>query len=217
MVDLNRYRQILEECSAHGARLIVVTKDKPVKNIRVLYDAGHHAFGENRVQELLAKHETLPTDIEWHMIGHLQTNKVKQIVPFVTMIQSIDSEKLLREVNRRAGQNGRIVDVLLQVHIAQEETKFGFSPEELKSLLSNSDFSRLTNIRVCGLMGIATLTDHDEQVRSEFKSLKTLFDELRAQRPQFTELSIGMSSDYRIAIEEGSTMVRVGSLILGER
>lgn len=203
-----------------GSRLIAVSKTQPVEKIQEAYAAGQRLFGENKVQELTAKSEQLPNDIQWHMIGHLQTNKVKYIVPFVTLIHSIDSLKLLQEVNKQAGKINRVVDCLLQVHIAEEDTKFGFSEAEVLTTLHSDEFRALENIRVTGLMGMATLTDNTEQIRKEFKSLKTLFDTLKSMSlpsVNMQELSMGMSSDYTIALEEGSTLVRIGTAIFGDR
>jgi pyridoxal phosphate enzyme (YggS family) len=221
VIKLDTYRKLVTECSEQGVTLVTVSKDKPLADIQALYAEGQRLFGENRVQELTSKAALLPADIEWHLIGHLQTNKVKYVTPFVTMIQSIDSLKLLQEVDKRAAQNNRVIDCLLQVHIAVEESKFGFSENDLWAMISESSFQGLKQARVCGLMGIASLTDDQQQVRSEFRRLKRLFDEIKrepfAQAGNFNDLSMGMSSDYKLAIEEGSTMVRVGSLIFGRR
>lgn len=205
-------------------RLVAVSKTKSNEAILEAYHAGQQVFGENKVQELVAKYEHLPKDIEWHMIGHLQSNKVKYIAPFVHLIHGIDSFKLLEEVNKQAKNCHRIQKVLLQIYIAKEETKFGFSEEEVIDLLNSEKFKQLTNIEVVGLMGMATNTANEQQIRNEFKSLKTLFEKLQIsnlQSPisnlQFQILSMGMSSDYKIAIEEGSTMIRIGSSIFGER
>jgi hypothetical protein len=201
-------------------KIVAVTKTHPVEKILEAYHAGHKIFGENRVQELLTKYKQLPKDIEWHLIGHLQTNKVKQIVPFVSLIHSVDSIKLLREINKHVEKINRVIDCLLQIHIAQEETKFGFSYEEAEKILQSEELQQLKNVRIIGLMGMATFTDNQEQIRKEFKLLRKFFDSL-VTRPEFsgsfTVLSMGMSSDYKIAIEEGSNMIRVGSLIFGER
>lgn len=197
--------------------LVAVSKTKPNEDILEAYNVGHRVFGENKVQELAEKHETLPKDIEWHMIGHLQRNKVKYIAPFVHLIHGVDSFKLLKEINKRAFQNNRTINCLLQIHIAQEQTKFGFSEEEVIALLNSQEYKELTNVKIVGLMGMATFTDDETQIRNEFKSLKQLFDKLSTFNLQFTTLSMGMSGDYQIAIEEGSTMVRVGSSIFGER
>jgi len=197
--------------------LVAVSKTKPNESIIETYKAGHRVFGENKVQELTAKHEALPKDIEWHMIGHLQTNKVKYIAPFVSLIHGVDSFKLLKEVNKRAKQNDRIIDCLLQIHIAQEQSKFGFSDEEVSKLLKSDEFKLLENVNVIGLMGMATFTENETQIRKEFKTLKQLFDKLSNSNSQLSTLSMGMSGDYKIAIEEGSTMIRLGSSIFGER
>jgi PLP dependent protein len=203
------------------AKLIAVTKTKPVELLLEAYQAGAKTFGENRVQELVPKYEALPKDIEWHLIGHLQSNKVKYIAPFVAMIHSIDSLSLLKEVNRQALRNERVIDCLLQIYIAQEETKFGLSQDEALELLKSDDFAQLHNIRIVGLMGMATNTDDQAQIRAEFASLKDFFEQLKQHinKPNvvLSEVSMGMSSDYAIAIEEGSTMIRVGSSIFGSR
>lgn len=185
------------------------------------YEWGHRVFGENRVQELAAKHEALPKDIEWHMIGHLQSNKIKTIAPFVALIHSVDSIKLLEEINRQGARLDRIIPCLLQVHVAEEDTKFGFSPEEVEALMSSDKWKDLHHVRVRGLMGMATFTDDADQVRREFRGLKGLFERLRAAMlppaVHMEELSMGMSGDFTIALEEGSTMVRVGTKIFGLR
>ncbi|GAB3955887.1 YggS family pyridoxal phosphate-dependent enzyme [Spirosoma harenae] len=202
------------------AKLIAVTKTKPVALLQEAYKAGSRRFGENKVQEMVEKQPQLPPDIEWHLIGHLQTNKVKYIAPFVTLIHSVDSLKLLQEIDKQAAKQNRIIDCLLQIHIADEETKFGLSASEAETLLTSPELNALTHIRLIGLMGLATNTDLEDQIRSEFRGLKQLYDQLaKIEYPQvqFSELSMGMSGDYRIAIEEGSTMVRVGSAIFGTR
>lgn len=197
--------------------LVAVSKTKPNEAILEAYQAGQRIFGENKVQELTEKHESLPKDIEWHMIGHLQSNKVKYIAPFVSLIHGVDSFKLLKEINKRAAQNERVINCLLQIHIAEEDTKFGFDEKEVIELIKSEAFQHLKNIKVVGLMGMATFTDDENQIRKEFKSLKNLFDKLQISNHQFQILSMGMSGDYQIAIEEGSTMIRVGSSIFGER
>lgn len=202
---------------APNARLIAVTKTKPVEMLMEAYNADFKRYGENKVQEMVTKYEQLPKDIEWHLIGHLQTNKVKYIAPFVAMIHSVDSFKLLQEINKQAAKNDRVIDCLLQIFIAQEETKFGLSEEEATELLASEAFRQLTNVRIAGLMGMASNTEDEDQVRREFKGLKQFFDSLRAVYPSITELSMGMSGDYRMAVEEGSTLVRVGSAIFGSR
>ena len=203
-----------------GCRLIAVSKTQPVEKIQEAYAAGQRLFGENKAQELTAKYETLPKDIEWHMIGHLQSNKVKYIAPFVSLIHAVDSFKLLAEINKQAGKINRTVNCLLQVYIAAEDTKFGFSENELMDMLLTEQFRSLENINIIGLMGMATLTADQNQVRSEFKSLKTLFDKIKSMNlpgVAMKELSMGMSGDYKIAIEEGSTLVRIGTAIFGVR
>jgi hypothetical protein len=201
--------------------LVAVTKTRPVELLEEAYSLGLSNFGENRVQEMVEKQPLLPADIKWHQIGHLQTNKVKFIAPFVHLIHSIDSLKLLMEVNRQALKNERIIDCLLQIHIAKEESKFGLDEEEAIQILNSAEFHELGNIRICGLMGMATYTDDDSTVRREFAALKTFFDRLKSDhfsgKNYFTHLSMGMSGDYHIAIEEGSTMVRIGTALFGER
>ena len=193
--------------------LVAVSKTKPNTAILEAYKAGQRIFGENKVQELAQKAEELPKNIAWHMIGHLQTNKVKFIAPFVSLIHGVDSLKLLMEINKRAEQNNRIIDCLLQVHIATESSKFGFGMEEVESVLNQAE--EFKNIRITGLMGMATFTDDTQQVVDEFKSLKTVFDSIKNEH--ITTLSMGMSGDYKLAIEQGSTMIRVGSAIFGHR
>ena len=204
-----------------GVRLVAVSKFHPAEAILQAYQAGQRIFGESKAQELQAKHEALPGDIEWHFIGHLQTNKVKYIAPYVTLIHSIDSPHLLAEVDRQAAKAGRTVDCLLQVHIAREETKFGFTPDECRQYLASGQWRQLEHVRLCGLMGMATNTDDMQQVQAEFQGLTALFREVKAawfpQAPWFKELSMGMSHDYHEAIAAGSTLVRVGSHIFGER
>lgn len=202
-------------------KLIAVTKTKPVEMLLEAYQCGLRLFGENKVQEMTAKYEVLPKDIHWHLIGHLQSNKVKYIAPFVSMIHSIDSLKLLQEVDKQAKKNDRVIDCLLQIFIAQEETKFGLDEGELFELLASDDFKNLKNIRIKGLMGMASNTDNTTQIRKEFQELKSLFEKTKqnyhAENIDFTEISMGMSSDYMLAVSEGSTMVRVGSKIFGNR
>ena len=193
--------------------LVAVSKTKPNTDILEAYHAGQRIFGENKAHELAQKAEELPKDISWHMIGHLQTNKVKFIAPFVSLIHGVDSIKLLKEINKRAAQNNRIIDCLLQVHIATESTKFGFSLTEVKQVITES--KTFENIRIVGLMGMATFTDDTQQITQEFKNLSTVFQSIKST--QITILSMGMSGDYKLAIEQGSTMVRVGSAIFGHR
>jgi hypothetical protein len=197
--------------------LVAVSKTHPLERIQEAYAAGQRDFGENRVQELVPKYEALPKDIHWHLIGHLQTNKVRYIAPFIHLIHSIDSEKLLQEVNKQAEKCSRIIDVLLQVFIAREETKFGFSSEEVIRQLPALQLV-YKNIRICGLMGMATNTEDQDQITAEFKQLATLFAQLRSsQSDYFSILSMGMSSDWQLAIEQGSSMVRIGSTLFGSR
>ncbi|MBK9478552.1 MAG: YggS family pyridoxal phosphate-dependent enzyme [Bacteroidetes bacterium] len=200
--------------------LIAVTKTHPVEKLMEVYSAGHKIFGENKVQELCDKQEVLPKDIEWHLIGHLQSNKVKYIAPFVALIHSVDSFKLLAEIDKQAKKNNRIIDCLLQIFIASEETKFGLDFKEAEQLLSGTEIQALQNIRIVGLMGMASNTSDTAQVKKEFHSLKTFFESQKNQKSsnvQLSLLSMGMSSDYELAIEEGSNMVRVGSAIFGAR
>lgn len=201
--------------------LVAVSKTKSVSDLQEAYEAGQRIFGENHALEMRDKHEVLPNDIQWHFIGHLQTNKIKYIIPFVTLIHSIDSANLLEAVNKEARKHDRVVDCLLQFHIANEETKFGLDLDEARELLSSGALREMHNVRICGVMGMATFTDDQAQVHKEFHSLKTIFDTLKhdyfADQPQFKEISMGMSDDYPIAIEEGATLVRVGSKIFGAR
>lgn len=201
--------------------LIAVSKTKPVSDLQEAYEAGQRIFGENKALEMRDKHQALPDDIQWHFIGHLQTNKIKYIAPFVTLIHAIDSLSLLEAVNKEAAKNNRIIDCLLQFHIAQEETKFGLDMDEARAMLESESFKSLNNINICGVMGMATFTDDAAQVRDEFKSLKNIFETLKENyfkgNESFKEISMGMSDDYPIAIEEGATMVRVGSKIFGAR
>ena len=201
--------------------LVAVSKTKPVSDILEAYNAGQRVFGENKILEMADKYEQLPSDIAWHMIGHVQTNKVKFMAPFVNLIHGVDSFKLLQEINKQAAKHTRVIDCLLQIHIADEENKFGLGAVELNELLDNPEFKSLQNIRMKGLMGMATFTDDEQQVKSEFQTLKSVFDQLK-QRPRTGNfepdvLSMGMSGDYKIAIESGSTMIRIGSSIFGGR
>lgn len=214
-------QQILEELAPTKTTLVAVSKTKPVHKIQAMYEEGQRIFGENRVQELVEKEGQLPKDIEWHQIGHLQTNKVKYIAPFVSLIHAVDSLKLLKEINKQAAKNKRVIDCLLQFHIAEESSKFGFDEAEVKEVLSNDSFKKLDNIRIVGVMGMATFTSDEEQVKLEFRYLKDIFDRLRktffSTQDSFKEISMGMSGDYQLAISEGSTMVRIGSLLFGNR
>lgn len=212
--NLNNIQSTIPE----NVTLVAVSKTKPVSAIEEAYALGQRIFGENKVQELCDKHDLLPKDIEWHMIGHLQRNKVKYITPFVSLIHGVDSERLLREINKQAAKNSRIVNCLLQFHIAEEETKFGFSHEEVSLLIQNDVFKELENVNIKGVMGMATNTDNQEQIAKEFSSLKTVANKLQTHfGNDFDTVSMGMSGDYSLAIENGSNMVRVGSSIFGER
>lgn len=220
LIHRNNYLQIVKQLQEKNIVLVAVSKTKPVEAIRELYDLGHRDFGENYVQELTDKQQQLPQDIRWHFIGHLQSNKVKYIAPFVHLIHGIDSFKLLKEVNKQANKINRVIDVLLQVHIAQEETKFGLDENELNEIFHSNELAELKNITVKGLMSMASFTEDKEKVRNEFKYLKSLFDkyaQLQTSNFKLQTLSMGMSADYTIAIDEGSAMVRIGSLIFGER
>lgn len=201
--------------------LIAVSKTKPISDLQEAYDAGQRVFGENKALEMRDKYQVLPDDIQWHFIGHLQTNKIKYIAPFVTLIHSVDSVSLLEAVNKEAVKNNRVIDCLLQFHIAQEDTKFGLDMEEAKVLLESENFKSLKNVNIVGVMGMATFTNDVDQIRNEFKNLKDIFDTLKEDyfkdKNSFSEISMGMSDDYPIAIEEGATMVRVGSKIFGAR
>lgn len=221
MSEIAENLKIIRKQIPAEVRLVCVSKFHPDNAIIEAYSTGERIFGESKVQELSGKYERLPKNIHWHFIGHLQTNKVKYIVPFVELIHGVDSIKLLTEINRQASKIGKTVNCLLQVHIASEETKFGFSETELIDALTCSEFSEMKNINICGLMGMATFTDDNQKVRAEFRTLKKLFDKLKnnyfAASNDFTALSMGMSDDFKIAIEEGSTMVRIGSSIFGRR
>lgn len=201
--------------------LVAVSKTKPASMIKDLHIAGHRDFGENKVQDLAAKAEELPATIRWHFIGHLQTNKVKYIAPFVHLVHGVDSLKLLRVIQKEAAKNNRMISCLLQVHIAQEESKFGLSKEEVIELLGSGELASMQNIKLAGLMGMATYTDDLEQVRLEFQFLKRIFEDVKnkffSDQTSFCELSMGMSADYKVAVDEGSTMIRIGSLIFGPR
>lgn len=221
MPDITGNLKYLRSQIPSTVKLIAVSKTKPAADILVAYESGQRRFGENRVQEILAKKDLLPADIEWHLIGHLQSNKVKAIVPYISMIQSVDSLKLLTVINTEAGKINKVMDCLLQVHIAAEETKFGFSPDELTGLLESETFKNLINVRICGVMGMATFTDDMTRVQKEFRYLSECFKILKHKyfkgSTHFSEISMGMSGDYKTALQEGSTMLRIGSLIFGER
>ncbi|WP_114937032.1 YggS family pyridoxal phosphate-dependent enzyme [Mucilaginibacter endophyticus] len=214
-------KSLKKETEADKVILLAVSKTKPVTDIQEAYDAGQRLFGENLVQEMVEKYDQLPKDIEWHLIGHLQTNKVKYIAPFVSMIQSVDSLKLLQEINKHAEKAGRVIDCLLQIYIADEETKYGLGFDEAIELLRSEEFTTLKNIRIRGLMGIATNTDNEKQIKEEYYELNTFFEGIKLsyfrKEESFDILSMGMSSDYKLAIEQGSNMVRLGSTIFGGR
>jgi pyridoxal phosphate enzyme (YggS family) len=216
--NLLKYKDELE---ASAVQLVAVSKFQDADAVLEAYNAGQRVFGENIVQELVDKQALLPKDIEWHLIGHLQTNKVKYIAPFISVIESVDSLKLLQEINKQALKNNRVIDCLLQVYIADEDTKFGLGFDEVIELLRSDEFQQLKNVRITGLMGIASNTDVEKQIRDEFEELKVLFDGIKLsyfrKDDAFKEVSMGMSSDYKIAVEEGSTMVRIGSSIFGSR
>ena len=221
---MNSIRENIESLNLElnrKAKLVAVSKTKPEELLLEAYDSGQRIFGENKVQELCSKYENLPKDIKWHMIGHLQKNKVKYIAPFVALVHSVDSMALAKEINKRALQNNRTIDILLQVKITDEETKFGLSRESLLETIETQEFQTLQNIRVIGLMGMASNTSDENKVRQEFKSLKQVFESIKKSyklaNVELTELSMGMSGDYKLAVEEGSTMVRVGSSIFGKR
>ena len=213
--------QELRQHIPSDVKLVCVSKFHPAETVMEAYDAGERIFGESRVQELVQKQPELPADIQWHFIGHLQTNKIKFIVPFVKLIHGVDSWKVLNEINKQAEKAAKKTACLLQVHIADEETKFGFSEEELIDLISGDEMIKLQNVQIAGLMGMATYTEDENQVRKEFRSLKILFDKIKSEYfsddDAFCELSMGMSQDYQLAIEEGCTMIRIGTSIFGER
>jgi len=214
-------KSLKKETELINITLVAVSKTKPVEDVLEAYNTGQRVFGENMVQELVEKYEQLPKDIRWHLIGHLQSNKVKYIASFISMIQSVDSLKLLQEINKHAEKHNRVIDCLLQVYIADEETKFGLGFDEVIELLRSEEFAALKNIKIRGLMGIATNTDNEKQIKEEYHELKTLFDGIKQsffrKDNSFDTLSMGMSSDYKVAIEQGSNMVRLGSTIFGQR
>lgn len=219
-INIDNYTSCSKELQNAGVTLIAVSKTKPVDDIQRLYQLGQRHFGENYVQELVEKASQLPKDIRWHFIGHLQTNKVKLIVPLVQLIHGVDSLKLLKEINKEAAKYGKVIDCLLQVHIGQEETKFGLTEEEIGVIIGQLDGTTYNNVRIVGLMGMASFTDDSAIVRNEFRYLKEIFEKLNLLlNPilKLNTLSMGMSGDYKIAVEEGSTMVRIGSLLFGER
>ncbi|MCB7479683.1 YggS family pyridoxal phosphate-dependent enzyme [Christiangramia sediminis] len=211
--NIKKYKSELPE----NVKLVAISKTKPNEDLMEAYNASQRILGENKIQEMTDKWESLPKDIEWHMVGHVQRNKVKYMAPYVSLIHAVDSLKLLKEINKRAKQNERTIDCLLQIKIAEEDSKFGIDAAEAEEILNSEAYSKMKHVNITGLMGMATFTDDKEQVRSEFKYLKSVFDKFREQHPQLKELSMGMSGDYQIAVECGSTMVRIGSSIFGER
>lgn len=220
-MDIAKNIAEIKQSLPDGVKLVAVSKKKSPEIIMQAYNSGHKIFGENKAQELIQKQEILPNDIEWHFIGHLQTNKAKYLAPFVSMIHGIDSFKILKTVNKEAKKNNRIIPCLLQFHIAQESTKFGLSEEEAYEILDSEEYKTLKNISIVGVMGMATYTDDSEQVRSEFRFLKKIFEKLKKEyfprKKGFKEISMGMSDDFAIALDEGSTIVRIGSKIFGSR
>jgi pyridoxal phosphate enzyme (YggS family) len=211
--NLNKIKASLPE----NVTLVAVSKTKPISDLMEAYEAGQRIFGENKIQKMTEKWEAMPKDIEWHMIGHVQTNKVKFMAEYVSLIHGVDSLKLLQEINKQAQKYNRIIDCLLQIYIAEEETKFGLDESELDELLASSEFKSLQNIRIVGLMGMATFTENQNQIKKEFTHLKSIFDNLKSKIYNLKSLSMGMSGDYKLAIECGSTMVRIGSSIFGNR
>lgn len=217
MAIVENIQFIEKEIEGKGIKLVAVSKTKPVEMLMEAYNAGFKRFGENYVQELVDKYEQMPKDIEWHFIGHLQSNKVKYIAPFVSLIHSVDSFKLLQEINKQAAKHNRVIDCLLQIYIAEEDTKSGMTEDECLEILKAETLEKLPNVRIVGLMGMTTLTEEESQIRKEFGKLYMFYKKLRTQNFQLSTLSMGMSGDYGIAIEEGSTMIRVGSKIFGGR
>lgn len=221
MVNISQWQALTELCNQHGATLIAVSKTKPEQDISDLYELGQRDFGENYVQELVEKQAHLPNDIRWHFIGHLQSNKVKYIAPFVHLIHGVDNIKLLTEIAKQATKNQRTISVLLQIHIAKEDTKFGFSPSEVEALVQELHSTPLQNIRICGLMAMASNTQDTTQISKEFNQIHDLFNELKEQyydqEDSFNTCSMGMSGDYELALQFGSTMIRIGSLLFGQR
>jgi len=211
--NLTKVKETLPE----NVTLVAVSKTKPIEAIQEAYNTGHRIFGENRIQEMVEKQEVMPKDIQWHMIGHLQRNKVKYMAHFVDLIHGVDSLKTLKEINKQAAKHNRVINCLLQARIAQEETKFGLSFSEIKNILSSDDLHELSNIKITGLMAMASFTDNKTQIKKEFDGLSSFFNQMQSQYPSLKTLSIGMSGDYQLAIEFGSTMVRIGSIIFGER
>ncbi len=221
MTDIAHNLQAVKAELPPSVRLVAVSKYQPMESIEEAYACGHRVFGESKAQELVAKQEALPKDIEWHFIGHLQSNKIKYIAPFISLIHSVDSYKLLTEIDRQAEKCGRVIPCLLQMHIATEETKFGFSEEECTEMLQAGEWRTLSHVSICGLMGMASNVDDEKQIRAEFETLHSYYNKVKeeyfSQDPAFKELSMGMSHDYPIAIQAGASLVRVGSKIFGDR
>jgi PLP dependent protein len=217
MVNIEFFNALATGLKSQNVCLVAVSKTRPVEAITKLYEAGQRIFGENKVQDLLTRYEALPKDISWHLIGHLQRNKVKYIAPFVSLIHAVDGLELLQEIDKQAKKQGRVIDCLLQFYIAKEETKFGLDYSEAEALLNSPEYAAMQNIRIIGVMGMASFVDDEAQLRAEFKSLKQIFEQSKqtffANNQSFKEISMGMSGDYKIAIDEGATMVRVGSLL----
>jgi len=211
--NIKKYKAELPE----DVKLVAISKTKPNEDILEAYRSGQRIFGENKIQEMTDKSEKLPEDIQWHMVGHVQSNKVKYMAPYVSLIHAVDSLKLLKEINKRAKQNDRTIHCLLQIKIAEEDSKFGIDADEAREILASEAYAKMEHVKVIGLMGMATFTDNKDQVRSEFKYLKSVFDKFQKDVPDLKELSMGMSGDYEIAVDCGSTMVRIGSSIFGER
>ncbi|WP_010227802.1 YggS family pyridoxal phosphate-dependent enzyme [Gillisia marina] len=211
--NIKRYQDELGE----NITLVAISKTKPTSDLLEAYQAGQRVFGENKIQEMAEKWENLPRDIQWHMVGHVQRNKVKYMAPFVSLIHAVDSLKLLKEIDKEAKKNERTISCLLQIKIAEEESKFGLDADEAREILASEEFQELKNIKVIGLMGMATFSDDEAKVRGEFDYLKSVYDDLKKKQPQFEVLSMGMSGDYKIAVTCGSNMVRIGSAIFGER
>ncbi len=217
MNDIEQNLQSIRKSIPKEVTLVAVSKTKPIEELMKAYDAGQRVFGENKIQEMTEKWSKMPKDISWHMIGHVQTNKVKYMAPFVDLIHAVDSLKLLKEINKQAKKYDRVISCLLQIKIAKEDSKFGLSTADAEQILESEEFAELSNIRIQGLMGMATFTDDLDQIKNEFKVIKTLFDKLQPKYTNFQTLSIGMSGDYKTAISSGSTMVRIGSSIFGAR
>lgn len=221
MINQRQYLDLKAYTDEHNVGLVAISKTKPVSQLIEAYELGQRVFGENKAQEMADKYPQMPEDVEWHFVGHLQRNKVKTIAPFVSLIHSVDSEKLLNEINKEAAKQNRVIPVLFQIHISQDESKYGYTYEGLRDQLKAKNPSHYPNVAIQGLMGIATLTDNEDQIQQEFRALREFYNELKADYfshdPAFTELSMGMTSDYHLAIAEGSTFIRVGSYIFGSR